>query len=127
MNNRTNIRHWHSAHRDWLRALKFYNEEISILNDRLTEIAGKNSGHEVSAQVEHYQNSFILHRNNVEQLERDIHRNLEKIAKELSEQSGFVTTELLVQLEKERAAFHEEEREINQLRHAFNLFSAEWM
>lgn len=127
MNNRTNIRHWHSAHQDCLRALKFYKEEMAILNDRLTDIAGKNSGREVSAQVEHYQNSFILHRNNVEQLERDIHRNLERIARELPEQSGFVTTELLAQLEMERAAFQEEEREINQLRHAFNLFSAEWM
>ena len=30
-NRRTNIRHWSVAHNDWLRALKFYKDEIDIL------------------------------------------------------------------------------------------------
>jgi hypothetical protein len=127
MNNKANIRHWHSTHKDWLRALNFYKEEIGILNDRLTEIAGKNTGKETSRQVEHFQNQFILHRNNIEELEHAIHRNLSKIADEIPLQAGFVSETLLAQLGKERQVFLEEEREINELRHAFNLFSAAWM
>lgn len=127
MNKRKNIRHWHSLHNDWLRALKFYEEELAILNDRLTEIAGKNTSTEIGAQVEHYQNSFILHRNNINELEHAIHSNLEKVASEIAKQSGFVSDALLTELEKENQDFHEQEKQINDLRHAFNLFSAKWM
>lgn len=127
MNKRTNIRHWHSLHNDWLRALKFYKEELVILGDRLTEIAGKNTGTEIGAQVEHYQNSFILYRNNIEELEYAIHSNLGMIASEIAKQSGFVSSGLLAELENESQVFQEQEKVINDLRHDFNLFSAKWM
>lgn len=127
MNNKTNIRHWHSTHNDWLRALDFYQEEIGILNERLTEISGKNSSQEITTQAEHFQNAFIQHRNNIEKLEHEIRQSLHKIAGEIVSQTGFVSSELLTQLEKERKVYYEEEREINELRRTFSLFCAEWM
>jgi len=60
-------------------------------------------------------------------LEHAIHNNLEKIASEIAKQSGFVSDALLTGLEKESHNFKEQEKEINDLRHAFNLFSAKWM
>ncbi|WP_157097909.1 hypothetical protein [Niabella ginsenosidivorans] len=80
MNNKTNIRHWESAHNDWLRTLDFYKEEIGILNNRLKEIAGKNTGKEVGMQVEHFQNAFILPCDYIEEQEHAIHLNLAEIA-----------------------------------------------
>jgi len=127
MNIRTNIRHWHSAHSDCLRTLKFYKEEIGILTERLAEIAQKNTAYEVTVQVEHFQNAFILHRNNIDELSHAIRQNITRVAGEIASHTGFVATGLLAQLEKEKKIFHEEEREINLLRHAFNLFCAEWM
>jgi hypothetical protein len=125
--NKTNVRHWQSTHNDWLRALDFYKGEIAILDERLQEIAAKNTSHEVSAQVEHFQNAFILHRSNIEELQHAINLNLKKIAEEAETQNGFISGELVAQLEKEMQGFKDEEKEINELRHAFNLFASEWM
>lgn len=127
MSNKTNIRHWQSTHNDWLRALDFYKGEIAILNGRLEDIASRNTGHEVAVQVEHFQNAFILHRNNIEEQQHAINLNLKKIADEVETQNGFVSNGLVAQLEKEMQVFKDEEKEINELRHSFNLFSAEWM
>lgn len=125
--NTTNIRHWQSTHNDWLRALNFYKEEINILNDRLTEIAGKYTSKEVVVQVEHFQNQFILHRDNEEKLEHNIRLNLEQIAKDAEVHTGFVSDNLLERLKQNQQAFLSEEQHINQLRHEFNSFSARWM
>lgn len=127
MNKRVNIRHWHSAHNDWLRALNFYKDEIAILSQRLTEIAGKNTSREAGAQIEHFQNQFIVCRNNIEELEHVVKLNLSRIGDEITAQSGFVDSELVNKLESERKIFLEEEKVINEVRHAFNLFCAEWM
>ena len=125
--NTTNIRHWQSTHNDWLRALNFYKEEINILNDRLTEIAGKYTSKEVAVQVEHFQNQFILHRDNEEKMEHNIRLNLEQIAKDAAVHTGFVSDNLLERLKQNQQAFLSEEQHINQLRHEFNSFSARWM
>jgi len=127
MNNKANIRHWHNTYNDWLRALDFYKDEIGILTERLTEMAGKNTGHEVAAQVEHFQNAFLLHRNNIDELKHAINSNLSAIANEAGAYTGFVSGDLLSALEGEKRHFMEEERAVNELRHAFNLFCAEWM
>lgn len=125
--NTTNIRHWQSTHNDWLRALNFYKEEIKILNGRLTEIAGKYTSNEVAAQVEHFQNQFILHRNNEEKLEHDIRLNLEQIATDAEMQTGFVSNNLLERLRQNQQEFLSEEQHVNQLRHEFNIFCSSWM
>lgn len=125
--NTTNIRHWQSTHNDWLRALNFYKGEINILNDRLTEIAGKYTSNEVAIQVEHFQNQFTLHRDNEEKLEHDIRLNLEQIARDAEEHTGFVSDNLLEQLKQNQQAFLSEEKHVNQLRHEFNTFAATWM
>ena len=52
-------------HSTWLKELDFYNEELSLLEKRLLEIADKNNGKEVMAEVEHFQNQFIVQRNNI--------------------------------------------------------------
>lgn len=124
---RTNIRHWSVAHNDWLRALKFYKDEIDILNDRLVEIASKNTGQEISRQIEHFQNQFVLHRDNIDELKHSIATNLAQVAEEAKNQDSFVSVRLLGLLEREEYLFHAEEKEINKLREEFNFFCAAWM
>jgi hypothetical protein len=46
----------HAEHTEWLSKMKFYTDEISILKNRLGEIASKNSHNEVLVQIEHFQN-----------------------------------------------------------------------
>ncbi|MFA6059123.1 MAG: hypothetical protein WC756_13045 [Taibaiella sp.] len=125
--NTTNIRHWQSKHNDWLRALNFYKGEIKILNDRLTEISGKYTSKEIATQVEHFQNQFVLHRDNEEKLEHSIRHNLEQIARDAEAKTGFVSNNLLEQLQQNQQEFLSEEQHVNQLRHEFNAFCSSWM
>lgn len=75
----------HFDHMEWLNALKFYKEEIGILEHRLEDIVRRNSGQEIMAELEHFQNQFIREREVIDELRHDIkqHENmLEKEAKD---------------------------------------------
>ena len=59
---------------DWLRETDFYKLELSILQKRLEEIAAKNTAQDVLAEVEHFQNKFILLKEELDILAHDLNR-----------------------------------------------------
>ncbi|MEY3049975.1 MAG: hypothetical protein RL365_2013 [Bacteroidota bacterium] len=71
-----NIYKQHEENRDWINRLEFYKEEITILKHILSEIANKNSGDEALKDVEHYQNQFIIQKNNLDELAHNIRTRL---------------------------------------------------
>lgn len=121
------IKHITNLHNDWLRGLEFYKEELRILKQRLEEVTADNTGHEVSEQVEHFQNQLIIHRNYIDELAHRIHENIRNMQTQLQTSEGYV--------EKKTAAEHDilneqyltEEKLVNELRHEFNQFAAKWM
>ena len=69
----------------WLNALRFYRDEIMIFEHRMEEIARRNNGSEVMAELEHFQNQYIREREVIDELRHDLkqHENLlEKEAKD---------------------------------------------
>ena len=75
----------HFDHMEWLNALRFYKEDIGILEHRLEDIVRRNTKNEVMAELEHFQNQFIREREVIDELRHDIkqHENLlEKESKE---------------------------------------------
>jgi hypothetical protein len=126
--NKISITHISNEHSDWLRSLNFYKQEIGILKERLTEIAGKNSHIDVLKQVEHFENQFKLQTDNTQRLMRDIKANLKSIAKEAeAAKAGYVDGILAEQHKAMGQQYETEQKIINELRHSFNQFSAEWM
>ncbi len=122
------ITHLSNAHNDWLRSLDFYKQEIKILKNRLTEIAGKNSHKEVLAQVEHFENQFSIQANNINRLSHDIKANVSVAGVEAkSSGAGYIDGDLLTQHSYIGQKFEAEEKTINELRYDFNQFAAEWM
>ncbi|MBS1583861.1 MAG: hypothetical protein JST66_16805 [Bacteroidetes bacterium] len=69
---RVHITDLHSDHRIWLNALTFYKEEIGILEHRLQEIAERNTGTDVRAELEQFQNRFIRQREVIDELRHDL-------------------------------------------------------
>lgn len=122
-----NIRHWNSACNDWSRALKFYKEEIVILRHRLNEVAAKNTGMQVPAQVEHYENQFIIHTDVMERLLHNIQEVVNAIAREAENYAGFVNDSLPKHLLSLEQQYLEEEKLWLELRNAFYRFCSEWM
>ena len=125
---RISITHINNAHNDWLRALDFYKQEIAILKGRLTEIAGKNTGAEVMPKIEHYENQFIVQRDNIDRLIHDTGLNVASAGKEAQDSSaGYIDATLVIQHTILQERYRQEEKIINELRHEFNQFAAEWM
>jgi len=75
----------HHQATDWLRELEFYKQEIGILTKRLEEVVSKNTDKEIEAQSEHFQNKFILLREQMDELTHDVRtreREIEAVAKD---------------------------------------------
>ncbi|HEX5002106.1 MAG TPA: hypothetical protein VFW78_06395 [Bacteroidia bacterium] len=62
----------HSEHREWLNKLEFYKDDIMVLRNRLEEIVMKNTSSDVLAMVEHFQNQFIIQRNEIDEFHHAI-------------------------------------------------------
>ena len=123
-----NISKMSDEHTGWVKALDFYKQELDIMKNRLTEIAGKNTTHEVAKDVEHFENQVKLHTENIDNLHHAINSNISKVATQLKENNaGYINTELLTTHDGQKDQFISLEKVINELRHDFNLFAAKWM
>jgi hypothetical protein len=63
----------HLEYLTWMNELNFYKEEIKIFESHLEKVICKNSQHEVTAQVEHFQNGFIRQKEVIDHLKHDLH------------------------------------------------------
>src|ERR1700761_7446822 len=115
--NRISIKHLNNNHTDWLRSLSFYKQELHVLDNRLEEIAGKNSDQDMMKEVEHFQNQFQIQQSNIGLLSRDIQTNIGIIAKELQQDNGsYIDNGLVKQHDDLDIRFQDEERTVNALR-----------
>ncbi|MBK9638503.1 MAG: hypothetical protein IPO63_12090 [Bacteroidetes bacterium] len=75
----------HEEHVQWINKMLFYKDEIKVMQNRLSEVAGKNTDHEVQAMVEHFQNQLIVQneqadilKHTIKQYENTIESHLNK-------------------------------------------------
>ena len=127
MNTKENIFNQHEENTDWMNRLDFYKAEIDILKNLLGEVAEKNTAEDVQKQVEHYQNQFIVQRDNLDQLAHNIRLNEQKLQKEVTDNPVAVDHRKMEyhQTEKEFIDFFE--TNFNEVRHDFKVFAAKWM
>jgi len=112
---------------EWLEKIDFYKGELNILQDRLLEVASKNTGAQSSAEVEHFQNQFILQKNNSDELAHKIREYTHHAFEDLKHHEGHVDSALMVQRKQLGEAVEEHEKILNELRHEFNQFLTRWM
>jgi chromosome segregation ATPase len=62
----------HFEHDNWNRELRFWKEEIHSFENRLEEIASEWTDKHVLAQLEHFQNQYIRHKEVIDTLLHDI-------------------------------------------------------
>lgn len=87
-----------TEHAEWLSELSFHKDELAFFQKQLTEVAGKNTETEIMKLVEHFENQFIVRRENIDILHHDINKHLSTIAKGLQEKTN--------QLIREEASHH---------------------
>jgi hypothetical protein len=107
----------HVAYREWLNRLAFYKDELKIMQNRIAEIAERNTKTDVLAQVEHFQNMLIIQKNQIDRLRHDIDKQEEELAS--------LTLKNPVASDHRRVEFHPEQKQkielfekiFNELRH----------
>jgi hypothetical protein len=88
---KTSVNFLHHQANDWLRELDFYRQETGILERRLEDVVKSNNKQDVLAQVEQFQNKFIMYREQMDLLSHNIRERrsgLETIAKDRPEHIG---------------------------------------
>src|SRR5690242_732236 len=80
---------------EWLRELDFYELEIKILQKMLQEVTAKNTNDEARAGIEHFQNQFILQKNNLDELRASIEDHLELTFDDVKDHTGKVKRQLV--------------------------------
>jgi hypothetical protein len=117
----------HSENQDWLKSLDFYKDEILILKKRLEEVTSKNNAPEFLKDVEHYQNQFIVQRNNIDELAHAIKMNEKELEKEVNSNPVAVEHRKVENHEPEADFLGYFEKNFATLRTDYNKFLSKWM
>lgn len=67
----------HFEHKQWKRELFFWRDELKSFQKRLTELVTRWTDKEVLAQLDHYQNQFLIQEKRINELQEniDVHEN----------------------------------------------------
>ena len=123
----TNTTQVNAEHQEWLKGLDFYKEDIHILENRLTEIASKNTAFEARQGIEHFQNQFLVQRNNIDELRHNIKEHISTYGKKTELAAEVVENEKLAEHENLKDDYLSFEKVIKELRQEFNIYLAKWM
>lgn len=114
-------------HKEWFSSLDFYDGELKILKERLSDIAMKNSGLDARAGIEHFQNQFIIQKNNIDELRHAAKETNHHVYEDSKEHGGHVDNARIVEFKKISEEIRSFEKIFNELRKEFNSFLAKWM
>jgi len=127
MDKKESIYTQHEENTNWMKTLDFYKDEIKILRNRLEEIATKNNSVEVLSKVEHFQNQFIIQRDNIDNIAHAVKLNEEELLKEINRNPVAVDHRKMTYHEKEQDLVETFEKNFNEIRGEFNRFTSKWM
>ncbi len=125
--NKTSLQNLHYYHNLWSKELAFYKDEISVLEPHLQELSNKYSIKEVVEGIEHFQNQFDLHKENIHILQHDIDAHEKSLATYAqntpvaAEHDSFGSHKAMTKkMETQRTIYHD-------LKKDFFLFMEKWM
>jgi hypothetical protein len=73
------IKFFHSELLEWKKTIEFYSHQLVAFQNRLTEVAKNNSNRQMLAEVEQFQNKFIVEKESFDILRHDIKAQAKKI------------------------------------------------
>lgn len=117
----------HEENTQWVNKLQFYRDELQILNGRLEEITTKNNQPEVLKEVEHFQNQWIIQRNNIDEILHKVNENERALQEEINNNPVAVDHRKMEYHAEEKNLMDGFEKNFNDLRDDFNRFASKWM
>jgi ASC-1-like (ASCH) protein len=117
----------HFEHQLWLSQGKFYTDELKIYQARLGEIAIKNTNVDIRKQIEHFQNQFIIQKEQLDILNHEVNLHEQWLAKFAKENPVAIDHVLFPDhntIHEKVDIFH---KLYHELKSEFATFSSKWM
>lgn len=114
----------HNENAEFKSKLKFYKDELDVLHNRLGEIASKNSKQEVMKQVEHFQNQFMIQKQNISRISHSIKANENLLVNEIKKNPTAVDHRKVEDHKTQRELVEGFEKNMNEIRDEFKRFAA---
>ena len=112
----------HFEHQSWTRELRFYKDELNLFKKRLEEVSGMYTSKEVTGKLEHFQNQFMVQRENIDILHHDINEHLNGMATEMQQHAGHISSDQLSTNRILQDRFESETKIYNGLKDEFTAF-----
>ena len=111
----------------WIRLVEFLNQETTYLKNRLSEVIDQIKDRENLALAEHFQNQFIVQRNNIDELGHSIKMNEQRLVNEVNANPVAVDHRKVENHEAEADFIGYFEKNFAELRAEYNVFLSKWM
>lgn len=117
----------HEENKEWANNLLFYQDELKVMQNRLQEVASKNSAKEVLMQIEHFQNQIIIQNQQIDILKHEINLSNDTINEEIKKNGVAVDHRKI----EDHAAAREKMEAFGPIYKSFktelNVFLSKWM
>ncbi|MES2285496.1 MAG: hypothetical protein V4547_07395 [Bacteroidota bacterium] len=117
----------HEDHKTWLNKLAFYKDEIQIMQNRISEIAKKNTSKEVLSFVEHFQNQLIVQKEQIDTLKHEINSHERSIEEKVNKKAVANESKKFLDHSTQRNSVESFENNFNALRKELIHFLSKWM
>ncbi len=117
----------HFEHQLWLNDVKFYYDELKIYQKLLEETASKNTGLEVMKHIEHFQNQFIIQKEQLDILKHNIKEHENWLAKYSKENPVAIERKTFADHSLMREHIISFEKIYRDLKSEFKHFLSQWM
>ncbi len=117
----------HKEHRQWLKMISFYEEDLTVLKKRLEEVSIKNTDREMHGLVERFQNKLIIQAEQIDVLRHDIADHEVEIVNDVEANTTATNRRKVEDHADMRERVQTFEILFNKLRKDLNAFVAKWM
>lgn len=117
----------HEEHKTWLNKLLFYKDELSIMTNRLSEVARKNTSREVLSLVDHFNNQLIIQKEQIDILNHDIKSHESYLDAEVRKNTNDIEHEKFTDHKNHRESISIFEKIFKELREELIDFLSKWM
>ncbi len=117
----------HFEHKQWRHELLFWEDELKSLQNRLDELVLRWTDKEVLAQLEHYQNQFIIQKNEINELQDSIDLHESVIAEHSKKGEDVLDIQLVKKHLEYRNQMNTQRNIYGNLKKEFFRFLSEYM
>ena len=117
----------HEEHKTWLNKLLFYKDELFIMENRISEIAEKNTSTEVRTIIDYFYNQISIQKEEIDFINHDINSHEAFLEDALRKNRNSIQNDKFLDHKKHRESVTIFEKLFRELREELIEFLSKWM